>query len=35
MDWTGMLFQGWPGLARTAIVGALASVGLAAFLRLA
>lgn len=28
-----MLFQGWPGLARTAIVGALAYVGLVLFLR--
>ncbi|HZV84496.1 MAG TPA: YetF domain-containing protein [Brevundimonas sp.] len=34
MDWTGMLFQGWPGLARTVIVGALAYVGLVLILRL-
>lgn len=29
-----MLFQGWPGLARTVLVGVLAYVGLVAFLRL-
>ncbi len=29
-----MLFQGWPGLARTALVGALAYAGLVVFLRL-
>lgn len=29
-----MLFQGWSGLARTALVGALAYVGLVVFLRL-
>lgn len=29
-----MLFQGWPGLARTALVGTLAYVGLVVFLRL-
>lgn len=29
-----MLFQGWPGLARTAVVGALAYAGLVLFLRL-
>lgn len=34
MDFAEMLFQGWPGLARTALVGALAYAGLVAFLRL-
>lgn len=29
-----MLFQGWPGLARTVMVGTLAYVGLVVFLRL-
>lgn len=29
-----MLFQGWPGLARTVLVGVLAYIGLVAFLRL-
>jgi uncharacterized membrane protein YcaP (DUF421 family) len=34
MDWTGMVFQGWPGLARTGVVGALAYAGLVLFLRI-
>jgi uncharacterized membrane protein YcaP (DUF421 family) len=34
MDLSGMLFQDWPGLVRTALVGALAYVGLVIFLRI-
>jgi len=34
MDWSGMVFQGWPGLARTGVVGALAYAGLVLFLRI-
>lgn len=34
MDVGHMLFQGWPGLARTALVGVLAYAGLVIFLRL-
>lgn len=34
MDFTEMLFQGWLGLARTALVGTLAYAGLVLFLRL-
>lgn len=29
-----MLFQGWPGLARTAVVGSMAYAGLVLFLRI-
>ena len=34
MDWMEMLFQGWSGLARTAVVAVLAYVGLVLFLRI-
>lgn len=34
MDWQGMLFQGWPGILRTLLVGTLAYVTLVLFLRL-
>ncbi|MBU1347567.1 MAG: DUF421 domain-containing protein [Alphaproteobacteria bacterium] len=34
MDWAEMIFQGWSGLARTALVSVLAYVGLVLFLRL-
>lgn len=34
MDWSEMIFQGWSGLARTAVVAVLAYVGLVLFLRL-
>jgi uncharacterized membrane protein YcaP (DUF421 family) len=34
MEITGMLFQGWPGLIRTVVVGILAYVSLVAFLRI-
>jgi hypothetical protein len=34
MDLGSMLFQGWPGLFRTVVVGALAYVTLALFLRI-
>lgn len=34
MDWMNMLFQGWSGLARTAVVAVLAYVGLVLFLRI-
>ncbi len=34
MDWAEMIFQGWTGLARTALVSVLAYVGLVLFLRL-
>ena len=33
MDWQNMLFQGWPGIARTLLVGTLAYVTLVLFLR--
>lgn len=33
MDWSGMLFQGWSGILRTAIVGTLAYVALVVALR--
>ncbi len=34
MDWQNMLFQGWPGIARTLFVGTLAYVTLVLFLRI-
>ena len=34
MDWQNMLFQGWPGIARTLLVGTLAYVTLVLFLRI-
>lgn len=34
MDWQGMLFQGWPGILRTLLVGTLAYVTLVLFLRI-
>lgn len=34
MNWMDMLFQGWSGLARTAVVAVLAYVGLVLFLRI-
>jgi uncharacterized membrane protein YcaP (DUF421 family) len=34
LDFSGMFFQGWSGIARTLIVGALAYVALVAFLRI-
>ncbi len=34
MDWMNMLFQGWSGLARTAVVAVLAYLALVVFLRL-
>ncbi|WP_420469851.1 DUF421 domain-containing protein [Brevundimonas sp. FT23042] len=34
MNWTSMLFQGWPDLARTVVVAILAYGGLVLFLRL-
>lgn len=33
MDWQNMLFQGWPGIARTLLVGTLAYITLVLFLR--
>lgn len=33
MDWSGMLFQGWSGILRTAIVGTLAYTALVVALR--
>ncbi|GLQ57271.1 DUF421 domain-containing protein [Devosia nitrariae] len=33
MDWTGMFFQGWQGIVRTLVVGALAYITLVLFLR--
>lgn len=34
MDWQEMLFQGWPGIARTILVGTLAYATLVLFLRI-
>lgn len=34
MDWSGMFFQTWEGIVRTLLVGALAYVGLVAFIRI-
>ncbi|MFN7091009.1 DUF421 domain-containing protein [Allorhizobium sp. NPDC080224] len=34
MDWQEMLFQGWPGILRTLLVGTLAYVTLVLFLRI-
>ena len=34
MDWSGMFFQNWQGIARTLVVGALAYVTLVVFLRI-
>lgn len=34
MDWQSMLFQGWPGIIRTLLVGTLAYVTLVFFLRI-
>jgi len=34
MNWTGMFFQNWEGIVRTAIVGVLAYVTLVLFLRI-
>lgn len=34
MDWQEMFFQGWEGIIRTLVVGALAYVSLVAFLRI-
>lgn len=34
MDWSGMVFQNWEGVVRTLIVGALAYLGLVAFIRI-
>lgn len=34
MDWQNMMFQGWPGIARTLLVGTLAYVTLVLFLRI-
>ncbi|MEC9462011.1 MAG: YetF domain-containing protein [Pseudomonadota bacterium] len=34
MDWQNMLFQGWPGIARTLLVGTLAYITLVLFLRI-
>ena len=34
MDWQNMLFQGWPGIARTLLVGTLAYVTLVLFRRI-
>lgn len=34
MNWQGMLFQDWEGVARTLFVGVLAYIVLVAFLRI-
>lgn len=34
MDWSNVVFQGWQGIARVLVVGAIAYVALVAFLRL-
>ncbi len=34
MDWQNMLFQGWPGIFRTLVVGTLAYVAVVLFLRI-
>lgn len=34
MDWMGMFFQGWQGIVRTLVVGALAYTALLLFLRI-
>ncbi len=34
MDWQSMLFQGWPGIGRTLLVGTLAYATLVLFLRI-